>query len=207
MEGSHNRALGVRLIMSRSLYGILNQFRRDERGSPSVEFAFAAMPLVLMVVGTLEFGMVMFTSTLMESGLRDAARFGITGQVPNDQSRLERILDIVEDRTIGLVDMDNADIEIMVYDSFTDVGRGEDFVDGNANGSYDAGETYTDENGNGQWDSDVGATGAGGSGDIVVYRMRYAWPLLTPLVSHLIGSEGHFTLRSAIAVRNEPWES
>ena len=55
---------------------------RDDAGSPSVEFAFAALPLVLMVVGTMEFGMIMFTSTLMESGLRDAARFGITGQEP-----------------------------------------------------------------------------------------------------------------------------
>ena len=193
--------------MTRALRRTIFRFHRDDCGSPSVEFAFAAMPLVLMVIGTLEFGMVMFTSTLMESGLRDAARFGITGQVPDGQSRLERILEIIEDRTIGLVDMSNADVEVMVYDSFNDVGRGEDFVDGNANGVYDAGETYTDENANGQWDADIGAAGAGGSGEIVVYRMQYAWPLLTPLVGHVIGSEGHFTLRSAIAVRNEPWES
>jgi len=155
--------------MSAALFGLktrchalLRAWRRDESGSPSVEFAFAAMPLVLMVIGTMEFGMIMFTSTLMESGLRDAARFGITGQEPDGESRLERILDIIEDRTIGLVDMSAADVEVMVYDNFGDIGRGETYIDGNGNGQFDAGETYTDENGNGQWDDDVGAPGAGG---------------------------------------------
>jgi Flp pilus assembly protein TadG len=172
-----------------------------------VEFAFAAMPLVLMVVGTMEFGMIMFTSTLMESGLRDAARFGITGQEPEAQTRLERILDIIANRTLGLVDMTAAQVEVMVYPGYGDIGRGEAFVDGNANGKYDPGETFTDENGNGQWDADVGAPGAGGAGDIVVYRMNYDWPLLTPLLGHVIGVDGHFSLKAAVAVRNEPWES
>ena len=161
---------------------------RDDAGSPSVEFAFAALPLVLMVVGTMEFGMIMFTSTLMESGLRDAARFGITGQEPEAESRLERILEIITERTLGLVDMTTAQVEVLVYPGFGDIGRGEAFVDGNANGQYDPGETYTDENGNGQWDADVGQAGAGGSGEIVVYRMRYDWPLLTPLLGHVIGT-------------------
>jgi Flp pilus assembly protein TadG len=178
---------------------------RDDAGSPTVEFAFAAMPLVLMVVGTMEFGMIMFTSTLMESGLRDAARFGITGQVPEAQTRLERIIEIIADRTLDLVDMNAAEVKILVYPGFGDIGRGEAFVDGN--GTYDPGETFTDENGNGQSDPDGGQAGAGGSGEIVVYRMRYDWPLLTPLLGHVIGADGHFTLNSAIAVRDEPWES
>jgi len=192
--------------MRKRLIRTLKTFCRDEAGSPTVEFGMAALPLILMVVGTMEFGLIMFTSTLMESGLRDAARFGITGQVPDAQSRMERITDIIAERTLGLVDMNEAAIQILVYDSFGDVGRGEDFVDGNGNGTYDAGETYTDENANGQWDADIGTAGAGGSGEIVVYRMEYAWPLLTPLVGHLVGSDGHFALKAAVAVRNEPWD-
>ena len=193
--------------MLRRLIRPFSKCLRDESGSPSVEFAFAAMPLVLMVVGTMEFGMIMFTSTLMESGLRDAARFGITGQEPEAQTRLERILDIIANRTLGLIDMTAAQVEVMVYPGYGDIGRGEAFVDGNANGKYDPGETFTDENGNGQWDADVGAPGAGGAGDIVVYRMNYDWPLLTPLLGHVIGVDGHFSLKAAVAVRNEPWES
>ena len=178
----------------------------DQRGSSLVEFAFAAPLMVLMIIGTVEFGMIMFISTLMESALRDAARFGITGQEPNGATRLEQIIAIVERRTIGLVDMADAKVEVLVYPTFGDVGRGESFIDGNGNGAYDAGETFTDENGNGARDADIGTAGAGDAGSIVAYRMEYAWPLRTPLAGQLIGQDGKFVLKSAIAVRNEPYD-
>ncbi|NJN05552.1 MAG: pilus assembly protein [Rhodobacteraceae bacterium] len=183
------------------------RLRRNEDGSPTVEFVFAAPVLVLMSIGTIEFGLVNFVTVLMESGLRDAARFGITGQEPDPSARLAAIVGIIEDRTIGLVDIDAASIEIVSYENFTDVERSEDYVDGNANGSFDPGETYTDENGNGQWDADVGVAGAGESGQVVVYRMEYNWPLLTPVLSEFIGDDGYFPIRASIAVRNEPWET
>ena len=179
----------------------------DQRGSSLVEFGLAAPLIVLMIIGSVEFGMIMFVSTLIESGLRDAARFGITGQEPEGgETRLERILSIVGDRTIGLINMNDARVEVKVYPTFGDVGRGESFVDGNGNGTYDAGETFTDENGNGAHDSDVGADGPGDAGAIVAYRMEYAWNLRTPFASHLIGDDGVFVLRSAVAVRNEPYD-
>lgn len=181
--------------------------RRNEKGSPSIEFIFAAPILVLMAIGTIEFGLIMFVTVLMESSLRDAARYGVTGQEPEPGARLAAIVEIIEDRTIGLVDIDAATIEILSYPTFGDVDRGEGYVDGNGNGDYDAGETYTDENGNGQWDDDVGAAGAGESGQVVVYRMEYDWPLLTPVLSNLIGHDGYFPIKASIAVRNEPWET
>ena len=184
---------------------VLALLRREEKGSSLVEFAAAAPVLILMMVGIIEFGMIMFVSTLVESGLRDAARFGITGAEPAGETRLERILAIIEDRTIGLVDMADAKIEVKIYPTFGDVGRGEEFVDGNDNGQYDAGETYTDENGNGAYDSDVGEDGPGEAGSIVAYRLEYGWPLRTPIAGHVFGTDGKFTLKSSIAVRNEPY--
>lgn len=190
---------GFRRIFGRALAD-------DQRGSSLVEFGLAAPLVVLMIIGTVEFGMILFVSTLMESALRDAARFGITGQEPEGGTRLEQIIAIVEKRTIGLVDMTDAKVEVKIYPTFGDVGRGEDFVDGNGNGTYDAGETFTDENGNGAHDSDVGEDGAGDAGAIVAYRMEYAWPLRTPMAGQLIGEDGKFVLRSAVAVRNEPYD-
>jgi len=107
-----------------------------------------------------------------------------------------------------LVDLDNANVEVLVYPDFGSVGTGEDFVDGNGNGAYDAGETYTDGNGNGQWDADIGAAGAGNAGDVVVYRIQYNWPLLTPMGAAIIGdANGTIPLRASVAVRNEPWDT
>jgi Flp pilus assembly pilin Flp len=185
----------------------LRKFINDGSGSTAVEFALVVTPLSVLMVGIIEFGMILFTGILMESGLRDASRFGITGFEEAGTSRMEQIVQIVSDHTLGLVDMSSANFEVLVYPNYGDIGRGEEFVDGNGNSTYDAGETFTDENGNGSWDSDVGTAGAGDSGDIVVYRIEYDWPLLTPFAGTFIGSDGTFPVRASIAVRNEPWES
>lgn len=185
---------------------IFARFRRDTSGSTVMEFAFAAPVMVTMIIAAMEFGAIMLTNTLMESSLREAARFGITGQQPAGKSRLEQIVEMIDERTLGLVDMSNAAVEVLVYPSFSDIGRGEDYVDGNANGAYDLGETFTDENGNGTWDADVGAAGSGQSGDIVVYRLRYDWPVMTPFASRFIGTNGTLPLSASIVVRNEPWD-
>ena len=100
-----------------------------------------------------------------------------------DGDRSAQILAIVADRTLGLVDISKARIAITAYPTFDDLGKGEAFVDGNANGQYDAGETFKDCKGNGKRDEDRGKSDAGGAGDVVVYEFDYDWPLLTSLMS------------------------
>jgi len=185
----------------------LIRLRRNESGSPSVEFVFAAPVLILMAMGIIEFGMIMLITVLVEGGLRDAARYGITGQEPERDQRLAKIISIIEDRTVGLMDMDEATIEVVAYPAFEDVDRGEEYVDGNSNGKYDPGETFIDENDNNRWDKDIGDDGAGESGEVVVYRLEYDWPLRTLFLGELIGEDGHFPIKASIAVRNEPWET
>lgn len=178
---------------------------RNEGGSPAVEFALAAPVLLLLMAAIIEFGMIMFVTVLMEGGIREAARWGITGQEPEDGDRTGHILAVVADRTLGLVDVSKATVKIIAYPTFDDVGRGEAFVDGNDNGTYDAGETFKDCNGNGTWDNDRGKQDAGGAGDAVVYQIDYDWPLLTSLMTPLIGKDGKFHVQASAVVRNEPW--
>ena len=104
---------------------LLRRFHDDTNGSPSVEFALASVPLSLAIIATIEIGMILFATTLMESGLRDAARFGITGATPDSLSRQERITEIVGNRTLGLIDLETADFDVVVYPTFSDIGRGE----------------------------------------------------------------------------------
>jgi len=183
----------------------LSEVVKDRKGSTLIEFALVAPLLTLFLIAIVEFGTIMFASILMESGLRDASRFGITGREITGQSRLEAIENIISERTIGLIDMSRARIDILVYPAFTDVGAGEDFIDGNVNGVYDVGETYVDSNANGVWDPDIGVAGAGGSGDVVLYRIEYDWPYLTPYALQLLGQGDALQIQASIAVRNEPW--
>lgn len=181
-------------------------FWRDLRGVSAVEFAIMAPVLILTVTGIMEVSMVLAVSSLLEGGLRDAARYGITGFVPGGTTREDQIKAIIGEATIGLVDMNNANIQTLVYPSFGDIGQPEPYDDQNTNGVYDIGEPYTDINSNGQWDPDMGAAGLGGPGEIVLYKITYDLGLMTPLLGPIMGGpDGKVTLRASIAVRNEPY--
>lgn len=188
--------------------GMAKQLRRligNRDGVAATEFAVAAPLVTLTIAALIELSMVMFVSSLMEGGIRDASRFGITGYVPPGSTRELQIRKLVGDATAGLIDIATAIIDTKIYPSFADVGQPEPFTDTNGNGHYDEGEPFTDSNGNGQWDADMGVAGLGGPGDIVLYKITADWHLMTPLLVPFMGSAGKMTLSASVAVRNEPF--
>jgi Flp pilus assembly protein TadG len=186
--------------------GLLRRLVGCARGAVAMEFAFAAPVMFVAVAGALELSMLMFVTTLMEGGLREASRFGITGNIPPGTTREQTILDTIQSNTIGLIDMSTAVIDYKIYPSFGQVGQPEPFDDTNpANGSYDPGEAFTDINGNGQWDADMGVAGLGGPGDVVLYSVSVDWKMLTPLIAPLMTENGYFKLGASVVVRNEPY--
>jgi hypothetical protein len=185
--------------------GIFRRLAVERSGITALEFGLAAPVVTLSVAGLIELSMVLFVTTLMEGGLREASRYGITGYIPPGTTREDRIKEVLSDATIGLIDIEAAEILTKIYPSFADVGKPEPFTDSNSNGSYDAGEPYTDVNGNGQWDADMGEAGLGGPGAIVVYQISADWTLLTPLLVPFMGTDGKMRLSASVAVRNEPY--
>lgn len=184
----------------------LRRYARCEDGVTLVEFALSVPILTLAMIGIMEVSMVLFVGSMMEGGVREAARFGITGGSSNEQTREERIIQIVSERTLGLLNLTEDDISTLVYPSFDSVGKPEPFTD-NApeNGVYDEGEDFLDVNGNSVWDADMGAAGLGGPGEIVLYRIDTEWPLMTGLLDDLMGEDGAVPLTASIVVRNEPF--
>lgn len=176
------------------------------QGGVAVEFAFVLPVLLLLTMGVLEFSMIWTVNTMLDGGLRQAARFGLTGFEPDGgMSREERIKDLIVQNGHGLVDKDKIEVSQFIYPSFDQIGEPEPFTDENGNGQYDSGEGWTDVNGNDQWDPDMGKEGVGGPSEIVLYTVRYEWPLLTPLMRPLIGQDGAYSMESTIALRNEPF--
>lgn len=190
---------------SLSLMATMKRLRRNRKGSALTEFAIAAPVVIFALMGIVEFSMILFVSSLLEGGLREASRFGLTGFQPNGLTREERILQIVQDHTHGLIDESAANLSTLVYPSFDSIGEPEPFTDENSNGVFDAGEPYMDVNGNNQWDPDMGAAGLGGPEDIVLYTIEYDWPLMTGLLTDVIGNNGTIGLRASVVVRNEPY--
>jgi Flp pilus assembly protein TadG len=182
---------------------------KESDGSTLLEFGVLSPILFALTIGTIDLGSMLFTWTLMESSLREAARFGITGAEPGgDSNRLTHIKSIIDERTLHMVTLEDARLEIRSYPTAQDLDKTEAFDDtGPANGQYDSGEAFTDCNGNGSWDTDRGRPdSAGGSGQIVVYTLEYDYPLLTPLLSEMISETGKVTLSATVTVRNEPWD-
>lgn len=183
--------------------------RRD--GTSATEFALVLPVLLLLVAGIIEMSLLFFVNVLAEGGLREAARYGITGQGAEEGVREDEILQIVSEHTHGLIDLESANLSTMSYQNFGAIDEPEPFVDGSngepANGEYDEGEDFDDVNENGQWDGDQGIAGAGGPGDVVMYELSYDWAFITPVLSYFAGQDGHINMTASIAVRNEPYGS
>lgn len=185
---------------------LFRRFASAERGSALIEWAFVAPVLILLVMTIIEVSMITFINNAVEGGLKDASRWGITGQSPPaGMTREQYVAQIVRDNTYGLIPASDITITTKVYPAFSDVGKGEPFNDLNSNGKYDAGEPFTDINGNGKWDADMGVDSVGSGGDIVAYTVDYKWTVMTPLLMPLAQSNGQFDYAATVVVRNEPF--
>jgi hypothetical protein len=178
--------------------------RSCERGVTAVEFALIAPVLLLLLCGIIEFSMITFVSTTLESATSITSRLGKTGYAAAGKTRQEHIMDTINHQTAGLLDPAKITITTRVYSDFSKVGQPEPCISPvNPPCSGTAGVHYVDANGNGQWDSDMGAAGLGNGGDVVVYTVNYPWPVLTPMAGAVIGNTYNITARTV--VRNEPF--
>lgn len=194
------------MVFTLALCVKLRQLRRACEGIAALEFALAFPIVFTLVMGVIEVAMTLFVSSLMEGGLREAARFGITGTAPASGTREQAIINIVNDRLMGFATITSSNVKTKVYQCLSQVAKPEPLIiDANSNGKYDPGDTYTDINGNGQWDADMAKSGAGDSGEIVVYELTLDWEILNPFLAPIFGNNGVLPLKASIAVRNEPW--
>lgn len=195
---------------------MLRTFRRDEKGATAVELAMV-LPVILMVlVGMIELSMGMFINTVVEGSLRDAARLGLTGQIQEGISNDQALVDILNEASLGLLNLTTADVTSLVYENFAYVGQGEDLTDLDGNGTwtagpythtdgtvYPAGEPWVEVNGNGVWDEDFGEAGLGAQGDIVLYTVEYDWNFLSGQFIPVL--QGTIPMVASIVVLNEPY--
>lgn len=178
---------------------------RDRDGVTAIEFAVLAPTFMLILMGVIEFAMIMMMYNIMEGATAISSRLGSTGYTADGLTRQQTIINVITDRAGSLVDPTKLTVTSKFYKQFDQIGDPEPFIDSNHNGGRDAGETYTDVNGNGQWDSDMGASGYGSAGDIVVYSVTYPWPIVTPIISELISTDGNFNITTHAVVKNEPY--
>ena len=66
--------------MLTAIITVLRRLCRDAKGATTLEFALVAIPTFMLLFGTLEFGIMIFESSIVEGATREAARKVRTGQ-------------------------------------------------------------------------------------------------------------------------------
>lgn len=168
---------------SRPLVNKRREIADNDGGVALIDFALVFPVFLTFLVGVMEIAMILFANALLEAGVREGSRFGVTGYSPEGVDRLAAIMAVIQEHTTGLIDINDATVDIKVYPSFDQVGA-------------------TDADGN-----DIGTPGPGGPGDIVLYDINYEWETITGLLTPLLaGDDGKIPLHVAIVVRNEPFD-
>ena len=180
----------------------LQQLAAENEGVTAVEFALIAPVLLMMVMGIFDLGHNMYTSSMLQGAIQQAARNStIEGAAANPAA-----LDGLVTQAVRAISP-HATLQFgrAAYTNFSDVGQSEDFTDSDSDDVCNNGEPYEDANGNGTWDTDQGIAGQGGARDAVLYSVTVSYPRLFPIARLMPGQTDTFTMQSQTVLRNQPF--
>ena len=169
---------------------------RNDDGVTAVEFAFFAIPFVFLLIGMVEIGMMSTAGTLLQGATDDAARIIRTGQAQNSADPQAAFEDKLCDRVNLIIDCDDLVYEVLAFDESTGFGGLSDNM-GLIEPSFDA---------SGDFESD--GFDPGSENSLVVVRVTYAYPMLSPFVGPFLTDSGKNTklLMSTAIIQNEPYD-
>ncbi len=174
---------------------------KREDGTTAIEFALIAPILLLLMMGIMEFGLILFANNVIENAVTIGARYGITGSdyagenrvskpLTGPQDRLAVIKENIKVRSGGLLDEDKISI------SCQPLGKTFGALTDNQTGSYSCGSGI---------DNDQSCSNIGAGDEAVVYTVSYCWPLFTPLIGQFF-DQNQALLQSSLVVKNEDFD-
>jgi Flp pilus assembly protein TadG len=180
----------------------LARLAKDTDGVTALEFALIAPVLLMMVLGIFDLGHNMYTTSMLQGAIQQAARNStIEGAASNPAA-----LDAIVTTAVRAVSPNSTlQFSRAAYTNFTDMTQPEDFVDSDNDDLCNNGEPFEDANVNGTWDTDQGIAGQGGARDAVMYTVVVSYPRLFPIARLIPGQTDTFTMRSQTVLRNQPY--
>lgn len=186
---------------------LLTRLIKARRGAALPEFAFVAVPFLILVMGSIDLGYQGYLRATVAGALEKAARKAAIG----DRTRAQVITLITNEVSVVLPLSSRSDpnaisIVPQSYFNFSSVGGGERITGDTAPiGQYNSTDCYEDRNGNGRYD----ATGGGGDNlgtadDIVYYIVSVRVPRLFP-IWRVIGWGDTVTTTAKTLIRNQPY--
>ncbi len=160
----------------------------SNHGGMLIEFAFVAPFVVLLLTATVEVAVTLFAEVTISGAVESAARDIRTGRVQENEDPIDAFQTKLCDSLFGIVDCSAVAFDVRTFSDFSSVDM----------------TLEVDEEGN----MTGGQFTPGESGEITVVRVAYRWNFLTPLVGHVLASDGSggVLLLSTMAFQNEPFE-
>jgi len=154
---------------------LFRPIRKNNEGAAIIEFAIVAPALFLVLVGFIELGLILFTTSVLEGATNVGARIGSTGYTTQNLDRSAYIINQINSLSGGFLNPALLQVSIASYTGFSVIGNPA---------------------------NSTGTTGGYG-GNVVVYTVTYPWTLFTPLMGNLLGTGGVYTITAVALVRNE----
>ena len=190
----------------------LRSLRRDRRGAAAMEFAMVAPPFLLLIMGVLDLGHIMWTKSMLQGAVEKAGRDstlegGAAAISAIDQRVREQVRVAVPTAAVTFSRRSSAE--------FSYFGRAEPLtVDPNGNDVLDPRDCYTDVNNNRRRDTlDPSEEGQGGAGAAVIYKVDVDYPHWFPmpglisLITRQPQSSGNVRLSASTVLRNQPYDN
>jgi Flp pilus assembly protein TadG len=172
---------------------VLKRMRlRSRKGSAALEFAMIAPILFVLLMGTIEMGVMYFVQYQMQFATTEAARLIRTGQAVAAQMTADQFRQKICDNIEYIPNCkDNLMIDVEAYNNFGTVAFNNPL---NADGQLNPGnQPYS----------------VGDVCNVVVVRSFYAWKVMTPVLTPFMinmADQSHL-LTAAAAFRNEPYNT
>lgn len=173
----------------------LKRFCRAESGATAIEFGIIAIPMLTMILGLLELGMVLMVSTTLDTAVDFASRDIRTGVFQNGAEQTSESFEGKVCRNMTWLASGCESRLAVESETFGD------FSDAAASTAVNAND-FDVEDAPRCWS-------VGTAGDIVLVRVYYNWPLFNPLLTGAFsnGPTGTRVMTAVKAFRNEPFNS
>jgi Flp pilus assembly protein TadG len=170
-------------MVRRSNSASVAAFRRDERGSTALEYAFVLPLLIVTLMSLIQIGVLGMMVTNVDAAVVNAARPIRTG-ADNAAASAQAFEDQICARIGGNLNECRARTIVSVK-------RFSRFADANAVAAAAPDGTFN----------------KGGPGDIVVVKVNYTWPLLIPYLGQGVDRSGptDVVISGRAAFKNEPY--
>jgi Flp pilus assembly protein TadG len=160
------------------------------KGSAAVEFAMIAPVFFVLLMGTIEAGVIFFAQSALQNAVNDAARMVRTGQAMTQASFRTQVCSEV---STLLSDCNGASLQFDINAYASGFGGATNSSPLDANGNLPTLTNFT----------------TGNPCDVVLVRAFYKWPVFTPILNYFMANmAGNYHLLStAAAFRNEPYST